>query len=69
MVGARIAKHNTAVRIIADCLHHGANGGGYMVMDATRRADLPDYCAGMRPPSWLCPQVSPAELNKMRPDI
>lgn len=69
LVGARIAKHNTAVRIIAECLHHGNNGGGYMIMDATSRADLPEYCAGLRPPSWLCPQISAGDRDRMRPDI
>jgi exonuclease III/ribonuclease HI len=71
LVGARIAKHNAAVRMIAECIHQGTKGGGYMLMDASTADARPEYCAGSCPPSWMLSgaNVPDADRKRMRPDI
>ena len=71
MVGAYINRHNSAVRAVAACLHNGSKGGGLMIMDAGKAEELPEYCAGNRPPPWMFTETDRRDPNvsKMRPDI
>jgi hypothetical protein len=62
-------RHNAAVRSIAACLQEGANGGGYMLMDAGTKIPVPDYIAGASPPSWLLPGIDRALACRLRADI
>jgi ribonuclease HI len=62
-------RHNAAVRSIAACLQEGANGGGYMLMDAGSKIPVPDYTAGASPPSWLLPGTDRSLACRLRADI
>ena len=67
-----IKRHNIAVQLLARAISRGTRGGGYMVMDATSKNDLPDYIDSNRLPPWLFPTTAPDQPNphlQFRPDI
>jgi ribonuclease HI len=69
MKGMYINRHNRATQIIANTIHKGESGGGLMIMDAGKAAELPPYCSGNRVPAWMLPHLGPEDIKKMRPDI
>ena len=41
-----ISRHDQAVQAIADCIHHGRSGSGYMIADAGKAAVAQSYISG-----------------------
>jgi ribonuclease HI len=67
--GMYINRHNRSTRTIADCINGGRCGGGFMIMDAGKAEDLPQYCSGTRVPKWMLPHLPEEETRRLRPDL
>jgi hypothetical protein len=64
-----ISRHNKAVCFIQNAVMNGFLGGCYTIMDATARTDLRDGVAGTRIPPWMLPDMDPATISRLRPDL
>jgi phosphoribosylcarboxyaminoimidazole (NCAIR) mutase len=65
----RVARHDTAVRLIQQAIAKGSKGNSWMLMDAGKASELPEEVAGKRLPVWLLPSESEELRQKLRPDI
>jgi len=60
----RIKRHNEAVKLIAQAVGLGENGGCILVMDACKASDLKDVETGTRIPQWVLPKSAKQDLDK-----
>jgi ribonuclease HI/exonuclease III len=66
-----IKRHNIAVQKIFKAIQKHSHWGGYFgIMDACPREDAASHgAADTRLPTWLLPDITDEERNKLRPDI
>jgi hypothetical protein len=65
----RVARHDTAVRLIQQAIAKGSKGNSYTIMDAGKESDLPEEVAAKRLPQWLLCGVPDDVRQKIRPDL